>query len=102
MKQRGLTSFSAWIILLIITTEPEEHGTSYSHALLYLPLYTMIVKENPTKLKKGKIVRPTKKIYTSMLNGKKYGFAPKFVNLVDSNSKEANNADFKEDDYYDE
>jgi len=89
-------------MLLIIATKPKEHGTSYGHALLYLPLHTMIVKEKPAKLKKGKIVCLAKKTYTSMLNKKKYGFAPKFVNLVDSNSKEANNADSKEDNYYDE
>lgn len=69
--------------------------------LSYLPLYTMIVKEKLTKLKKGKIVYPTKKTYTSMLNGKKYSFAPKFVNLVDSKTKEADNVDSEEDDYYD-
>jgi len=86
-------------MLLIIAIEPEEHGTSRSHAPSYLPLHTMIVKEKPAKLKKGKIVRPAKKTYTFMLNRKKYSFAPKFVNLVDSNSKEG---DFEEDDYYDE
>jgi hypothetical protein len=89
-------------MLLIIATEPKEHSAGRGHAPLYLPLHTMIVKEKPAKLKKGKIVRPAKKTYTFMLNGKKYGFAPKFVNLVDSNSKEADNADFKEDDYYNE
>jgi hypothetical protein len=88
-------------MLLIIATEPKEHSAGRGYVLLYLLLYTMIVKEKPTKLKKGKIVRFTKKTYTSMLNRKKYSFALKFVNLVDLNSKEANNTDFKEDDYYD-
>jgi hypothetical protein len=89
-------------MLLIIATEPKEHSASCGYAPSYLPLHTMIVKEKPAKLKKGKIVRFAKKTYTSMLNGKKYGFALKFVNLVDSNSKEADNADFEEDDYYNE
>jgi hypothetical protein len=89
-------------MLLIIATELEEHGTSCSHALSYPPLYTMIVKEKPAKLKKGKIVCPTKKTYTFVLNGKKYGSTPKFVNVVNSNGKETDNADSKEDDYYDE
>jgi hypothetical protein len=102
-KRRGLTGFGAWIMLLIIATEPEEHGTGRSHAPSYLPLHTMIVKEKSAELKKGKIVRPAKKTYTSIVNGKKYSFAPKFVNLLDSNSREADNADSEEeDDYYDE
>jgi hypothetical protein len=87
-------------MLLIIATKPKEHSASYGYVLLYLLLYTIIVKEKPAKLKKGKIVHFAKKTYTFMINKKKYSFAPKFVNLVDSNSKEANNADFKEDDYY--
>jgi hypothetical protein len=37
-KRRGLTGFGAWIMLLIIATEPEEHGTGRSHAPSYLPL----------------------------------------------------------------
>jgi hypothetical protein len=89
-------------MLLIIATEPEEHGTSQSHAPSYAPLHTMTLKEKPTEVKKGKIVRPTKKTYTSLLNGKKYSFAPKFVNLVDSKSRETNNVDSEEDDYYNE
>jgi hypothetical protein len=101
-KRRGLTGFGAWIMLLFIATEPEEHGTGRSHAPSYLPLHTMIVKEKPAEVKKGKVVRPAKKTYTSVLNGKKYSFAPKFVNLVDSKSKETDNADSEEDDYYDE
>ena len=87
-------------MLLIIATKPKEHSASYGYVLLYLPLYTIIVKEKLAKLKKGKIVRFAKKTYTFILNRKKYSFAFKFVNLVDSNSKEANNADFKKDDYY--
>lgn len=87
-------------MLLIIATELKEHSISCSYALLYLPLYTIIIKENPAKLKKSKIVCSAKKTYTFMLNKKKYSFALKFVNLVDSNSKEADNADSKEDDYY--
>jgi len=35
-----------------------------------------------------------------LLNRKKYNFAPKFVNIVNSNSRETNNANSKEDDYY--
>jgi hypothetical protein len=31
-KKRVLTGFGAWIMLLIIATEPEEHGTGRSHA----------------------------------------------------------------------
>jgi hypothetical protein len=69
-------------MLLFIATELKEHSTSYSHMLLYLPLYTMIVKEKLAKVKKGKVVCFTKKTYTSVLNKKKYSFA------------------FKENDYY--
>jgi hypothetical protein len=87
-------------MFLIIATEPKEHSASYSYVLLYLLLYTIIIKEKLAKLKKGKIVCFAKKTYTFILNRKKYSFALKFVNLVDSNSKEANNVDFKEDDYY--
>lgn len=98
-KRRGLTGSGAWIMLLIIATEPEEHCTGRSHAPSYLPLHT---KEKPAELKKGKIVRPAKKTYTSVLKGKKYGSAPKFVNVVNSNSGETENADSEEDVYYDE
>jgi hypothetical protein len=87
-------------MLLFITTKPKEHSTSHSHVLLYLPLYTIIVKEKLAKVKKDKVVCLTKKTYTSVLNKKKYSFAPKFVNLVDSKSKETNNTNSKEDNYY--
>jgi hypothetical protein len=87
-------------MLLFIATKPKEYSTSCSYALLYLPLYTMIIKEKPAKVKKGKVVCFAKKTYTSMLNKKKYSFASKFVNLVNSKSKETNNVDFEKDNYY--
>jgi hypothetical protein len=101
-KRRGLTGFGAWIMLLIIASEPEIHGTGRSHKPSYPPLHTMIVKEKLAEIKKGKTVRPAKKTYVSLLNGRKYSFAPKFVNLVDSIHKETGNEDSDEDDYYDE
>ena len=87
-------------MLLIIATEPEEHGTSRRYVLLYLPLHTVIVKEKPVEVRKGKVVRPAEKTFSSVINRKKNGFAHKFVNLLDSNSRETKNADFEEGDYY--
>jgi hypothetical protein len=87
-------------MLLFIATEPKEHNTSCYHVLLYLPFYTIIIKEKPAKVKKDKVICFAKKTYTSVLNKKKYSFAPKFVNLVDLKSKETNNVNSKKDDYH--
>ena len=101
-KRRGLTGFGAWIMLLIIATEPEVHGTGRSHAPSYLPLHTMIAKEKPAEFKKGKKVHSAKQYYTSLLNGKSYSLAPKFVNLVGSQDEEIDDEEIDDGDYYDE
>jgi hypothetical protein len=54
-------------MLLIIATEPEKHSTGRSNAPSYPLLHTMIEKEKPTEVKKGKKVHSAKKYYTSLI-----------------------------------
>jgi hypothetical protein len=69
-------------MLLIIATEAEEHGTGQGQAAEYLPLHSMTIKEWPAEVKDGKEVRPTRKSFASLLNGKAYNKAFEFVNIV--------------------
>jgi hypothetical protein len=96
-KRSGLTGFGALIMLLIIATEPAEHGTGRDHAPSYPPLHTMtIVKRKSTEGKRGKKVHTTKTYYKSILNGKIYNHAPAFVNKVESLDDEVEEDDYSE------
>src|SRR6202043_1655502 len=78
---RGLTGFGAWIMLLIIATEDEEHETGRRQEISYLPLHTMDGWVKPAKVKDGEEVRPARKCFTSLLNGKTYDHAPDFAKV---------------------
>jgi hypothetical protein len=70
-------------MLLIIATEPEEHGIGRGHAPSYPPLHTItIIKRKSKEGKRGKKVHTTKTYYKSILNRKIYNHTPAFVNIV--------------------
>jgi hypothetical protein len=67
---KRLTSFGAWIILLIIAIEDEIYSIGRRQATEYLPLYSITLREWPAEFKDGKEVRLIRKSFASLLNGK--------------------------------